>query len=250
MIPRADLNRAKAAAGRLNASLSLGLVLLSLLLSQTTHAVDQRDPWESFNRRVFVFNERLDEWFLRPVAVVYRDVMPGFADKAVTSFFRNLSDVPTLANQILQLKHREAAITSSRLMFNTTWGLLGLIDVATMMELEVQQEDFGQTLNFYGVPQGPYLMLPFFGPATVTEAIGDVADSQVSVFSRVGEPENYLAYGLRVVDIRADVIPAENLVVGDRYVFVRNAYLQARDFLINDGKVVDDPFLDDDFDDF
>lgn len=209
----------------------------------------ERDPYESFNRKVFAFNTALDDYALRPVAVVYRDYVPDFADKAVTNFFNNLRDVPTLANEILQLKHVEAARTTARIIFNTIYGVGGLIDVGTFFELQGSKEDFGQTLNMYGVPQGPYVMLPLFGPATASDAAGKVADAFIDPLYGLTDEVKFGLAGLKAVDVRADIIPAENLVVGDRYTFVRGAYLQARDFAIMDGKVESDPFLDDDFDD-
>ncbi len=206
-----------------------------------------QDPWESFNRPVYRFNNFLDTWFLRPVASGYRKITPEVVDRSVTNFFRNVGDVVSLANAALQLKHRRAAQTASRLMFNTTFGVAGLFDVATGWGLPRQKEDFGQTLVFWGVPEGNYLMLPVLGPATVTDAIGAVPDGFINPVNMLGEPEVYFANFLEVVDQRADVIPGEHLIVGDEYIFIRNAYLQQRNYLINDGQVVNDPFLDDDF---
>lgn len=227
------------------------LALMLVLLASDTHAREHaRDPYEKYNRYLFEFNQTIDTYLLRPVAVGYRNVMPGFASRGVTNFFSNLRDVPTLANQVLQLKHREAARTSSRLIFNTVFGLAGLIDVGTEWGLPMVKEDFGQTMNFYGVPEGPYVMLPLLGPATVTDAIGRIPDAFVDPLVEIAAPESYGVAAVKVVDTRAGVIPAENLIVGDRYEFVRNAYLQARTYQVNDGKVEEDPFLSDDFEDY
>lgn len=226
------------------------LIGLSTAAGGTLAGPHERDPYESFNRKIFAFNTALDDYLLRPAAVVYRDVMPDFANKAVTNFFNNLRDVPTLANEILQLKHYEAARTTARIIFNTIYGVGGLIDVGTFFELQGSKEDFGQTLNFYGVPQGPYFMLPLFGPATASDAAGKVADAFVDPLYGLTDTVKFGLAGLKAVDIRADIIPAENLVVGDRYTFVRGAYLQARDFAIMDGKVENDPFLDEQLDDY
>ena len=206
-----------------------------------------QDPWESFNRPIFAFNNFLDTWVLRPVASGYRTVTPEVIDRSVTNFFRNISDVVTLANSILQLEHRKVAETTSRLMFNTIFGVAGLFDVATGWGLPRQKEDFGQTLVRWGVPEGNYLMLPVLGPATVTDALGAVPDGFINPMNQIGEPGVYFATVLEVVDQRADVIPGEHLVVGDDYIFIRNAYLQQRNYLVNDGQVDSDPFLDDDF---
>lgn len=206
-----------------------------------------QDPWESFNRSIFQFNDAVDRWALRPVASGYRTVTPDFVDKAVTNVFKNVGDIVSLANTILQLKPERAAATTTRIMFNTIFGLGGIFDVATQWGIPRQREDFGQTLVYWGVPEGNYLMLPLLGPATVTDAIGYIPDGYVNPLNHLGEPQVYILSGLEVVDQRAAVIPAENLIVGDRYTFIRNAYLQQRRLVINDGKVESDPFLNDDF---
>ncbi|WLQ16924.1 VacJ family lipoprotein [Hahella aquimaris] len=224
------------------------VLLLSMAAPAGAMASHPQDPWESYNRKVFAFNEFLDDYFLRPVAKGYRAVTPEVVDRSITNFFGNLGDVVTLANNILQLKPRETAATASRIMFNSTWGVGGLFDVATAFDISVDKEDFGQTLSYWGVPQGNYLMLPFLGPGTITDTIGRIPDSYADPVGYLfPEPERYFASATRIVDKRADIIPAENLIQGDRYTFVRNAYLQQREFLINDGKV-EDPFTSDDFD--
>jgi len=206
------------------------------------------DPWESFNRQVYTFNITLDRWILKPAAQGYRYIIPGVVDKAMTNFFHNFADVPHLANTILQLKGRESAITISRIVFNTTWGIGGLIDIASAWDLPVQKEDFGQTLNYYGLPEGNYLMLPIFGPSTVSEAIGRIPDAFFEPVSFLfHSPENYVLPIAEVVDTRADLIPAEGLLTGDKYAVLRNLYLQHRDYLIYDGEV-EDSFLEDDED--
>ncbi len=226
------------------------LACLLGLQGGSVQANAERDPYENFNRSIFAFNETLDEYLLRPVAVTYRDVTPEFVDRSVTNFFNNLRDVPTLANEVLQLKPHDAARTATRLIFNTTWGLLGLIDVGTAFDLPAGREDFGQTLNAYGVPEGVYLMLPFLGPATVSDAVGRGVDFQIDPLFGLGSEVKLGLAAVKAVDLRADVVPAENLIVGDRYIFVRNAYLQARAFAIADGKVENDPFLDEDLEDY
>ncbi|GAA3964363.1 VacJ family lipoprotein [Allohahella marinimesophila] len=206
-----------------------------------------QDPWESFNRPIYRFNNFLDTYLLRPTAVGYRKVTPEVVDRSITNFFHNVGDVVTLANSVLQLKHRRAAETTTRLMFNTIFGVAGLFDVATGWGLPRRPEDFGQTLVYWGAPEGNYLMLPILGPATVTDAIGAVPDGLISPLNWLGEPDVYFANLVNVVDQRADVIPGEHLIVGDEYIFIRNAYLQQRNYLNNDGQVDSDPFLDDDF---
>ncbi|MDX5298160.1 MAG: VacJ family lipoprotein [Gammaproteobacteria bacterium] len=207
------------------------------------------DRWEKFNRKVFVFNETLDTWALKPVAEFYRTVTPSLVDSAVTAFFDNLSEPRNFVNSVLQLKGDSALVATGRFVFNSTFGLAGLIDVATPMGIERRREDFGQTLGYWGMKSGPYLMLPFLGPSTLRDAAGLGVDfATPGVWDHIDEPENYVLRGVQVVDTRADLIPAEQLMSGDRYVFVRNAYLQRREFMIFDGQPPRDPFADDEDD--
>ncbi|SFM54794.1 MlaA family lipoprotein [Marinobacter zhejiangensis] len=210
-------------------------------------ATTEVDPYESWNRKVFGFNEFVDSWFLRPVAQGYRTVMPNFADRAVTNFFNNLSEIKNLVNSIFQLKGESAVVAVGRFTYNTTFGLGGLIDVATAFDLPERPEDFGQTLGYWGVGSGPYLMMPLLGPSNPRDFTGLMTDIFVlpSPWDSVDSPENYYARGVQLVDIRADLIPAESFLSGDKYNFVRNAYLQRREFLINDGRQVVDPFAQD-----
>jgi phospholipid-binding lipoprotein MlaA len=206
--------------------------------------VDPRDPYEDWNRDVFSFNETVDRWVLRPVAQTYRTFMPDFADRAITNFFNNLQEVRNFTNSVLQLKGESAVVAAGRFTYNTVFGLGGLIDVATAFDLPERPEDFGQTLGYWGMGSGPYLMFPFLGPSNPRDFTGLATDSFAlpSLWDDVESPDVYYARTLQVVDKRADLIPAEGFISGDRYIFVRNAYLQRREFLINDGKVVDDPF--------
>lgn len=246
---------------QLHWNLFYGLVLaVALLAGGQAQAIDgaggkpdyerqehEQDPWESFNRPIFRFNNFLDTWFLRPIAAGYRNVTPDAVDRSVSNVYNNIGDVVSLANSILQLKHKQAAVTASRLMFNSIFGLAGIFDVATDWGLPRQREDFGQTLVYWGVPEGNYLMLPFLGSATVTDAFGRIPDALIDPLNRLNEPGVYFATFGETVDQRAGVIPGEHLIVGDEYVFLRNAYLQQRNYLVNDGRVVSDPFLSDDF---
>lgn len=211
----------------------------------------KRDPWERWNRKMFAFNEGLDRWFLKPVARSYRAIMPDFADRAVTNVFNNLSEIENFTNSVLQLKLESAVVAAGRFTFNTVFGLGGLFDVATAWDLPERSEDFGQTLGYWGSGAGPYIMLPLLGPSNPRDLTGVSFDRFVlpSPWDEVDSPYNWYARGVQVVDKRADLIPAENLISGDRYTFVRNAYMQRRDFLINDGKVQSDPFASDDDDD-
>lgn len=206
------------------------------------------DPYESWNRRVFVFNEFVDDWFLRPVAQGYRSVMPTFADRALTNFFNNLTEVRNFANSVFQLKGESAVVAAGRFTYNTVFGIGGLIDVATEFELPERPEDFGQTLGYWGIDSGPYLMMPFLGPSNPRDLGGFAFDTLAlpSPWDLAETPDYYYARAVQVVDKRADLIPAERFISGDRYTFFRNAYLQRREYLINDGQPMNDPFADDD----
>lgn len=206
--------------------------------------VNVSDPYEGWNRKVFRFNETLDRWFLKPVAKTYRNVTPAVVDRGITNFFNNLSEIRNLANSILQLKGESAVVAAGRFTYNTVFGLAGFFDVATAFDLPERPEDFGQTLGYWGAGSGPYLMLPLLGPSSPRHFGGMVTDIVVlpSAWDAVESPTDLYARGVQIVDRRADLIPAESFISGDSYTFVRNAFLQRREFLINDGKVVDDPF--------
>lgn len=211
----------------------------------------KRDPYENWNRKVFAFNETLDRWILKPIAQTYRAIMPEFADRGVTNVFSNLREISNLTNSLLQLKLESAVVAGGRFTFNTVFGLAGLFDVATAWDLPERPEDFGQTLGYWGSGAGAYLMLPVLGPSNPRDFAGFGIDSFVlpSTWDEIESPYNVYARVVEVVDFRADLIPAEKLISGDRYVFVRNAYMQRREFLINDGKVQRDPFAADESDD-
>jgi phospholipid-binding lipoprotein MlaA len=202
------------------------------------------DPWEPWNRQVYAFNETVDTWVLRPVAEGYQWVMPDFADRAVTNFFDNLGEVPNFFNSVLQLKGEHAVVAAGRFTYNTVFGLGGLFDVATAFDLPERPEDFGQTLGYWGVGSGPYLVLPLMGPSSPRDFTGTLTDSLVlpSIRDYMESPEKWYLLGLFVVDTRADLLSAEAFMSGDSYTFVRNAYLQRREYLINDGESGSDPF--------
>ncbi|WP_289101755.1 VacJ family lipoprotein [uncultured Marinobacter sp.] len=206
------------------------------------------DPYENWNRKVYAFNDAIDRWFLRPVASGYRTVTPDIVDRGVTNFFNNLTEIRNFTNSLLQLKGESAVVAFGRFTFNTVFGLGGIFDVATAWDLPERPEDFGQTLGHWGVGSGPYLMLPLLGPSTPRHFSGLASDSFMlpSAWDAVDSPEWYYLRTLQIVDKRADLIPAESFISGDQYTFVRNAFLQRREFLINDGKITEDPFADDD----
>ena len=218
----------------------MALVGLSLLPAMS-QAASEEDPWEGFNRAMFRFNDTLDTYALKPVAQGYRAVTPQFLEDGVHNVFGNVGDVGSLANNLLQGKLHNAGVDTGRLIFNTTFGLLGFFDVAKHMGLRKNDEDFGQTLGVWGLDSGPYLVIPFLGPSTVRDATGRVPDSFLTPYPYIDHvPTRNVTRGVQVVDTRANLLQAERLISGDKYVFIRNAYLQSREFKIKDGQVEDD----------
>ena len=200
-----------------------------------------QDPWESFNRSVFEFNEGLDAYVLKPVVTGYRFVLPEFVREGVYNFFSNYSDIYTALYNLLQGKPADAANDFMRVIVNTTFGLGGLFDVATPGGLEKHKEDWGQTLGVWGVPAGPYVVLPFFGPSNVRDTFGTTADLESDYLFRLLPDEalrNSLT-GLRVVNARNTYYEAGDLLDGaaiDKYSFMRDAYIQRRQYQINEGR--------------
>lgn len=219
---------------------------IALLLIGSPHASASDDPWQSTNTRIYAFNTFLDGWLLRPVAVAYTNVIPDIVRQGIGNFFSNIDDVNVLANDILQLKLRDAATDSGRLVINSTIGLVGIIDVASSVGLSKNEEDFGQTFGRWGVGSGPYVVIPFFGPSSVRDSFGLVLDTMFNPIQY--HKDDSLRTTLLLVnqlDNRASVLSMEGLISGDEYLFVREAYLQQREYLVNDGAVYYD-----DFDDF
>ncbi|MDH3716315.1 MAG: VacJ family lipoprotein, partial [Gammaproteobacteria bacterium] len=198
------------------------------------------DPWEGFNRSMYKFNDTIDRAVLKPTAKAYKAVLPGFVRTGVTNVFNNLDDLLVAFNDLLQLKYLEAAQTGTRMLLNSTIGLYGLIDVARHVGLPKRNEDFGQTLGFYGVGPGPYLVLPFFGPSTVRDSTGLLVDLRIDPIISVRDNTTYVgALVLRVVNTRANLLSASSVAETaalDPYTFLREAYLQQRQNLIRDGR--------------
>lgn len=222
------------------AVVSRALALTVLLLPVVSQAAED-DPWESFNRPVFVFNDTLDTYGLKPLAQGYRAITPSIVEDGIHNMFSNVGDVKNLFNNLLQAKFTDAGIDTSRILFNSTFGLLGFFDVATKMDLQRSDEDFGLTLGAWGVDSGPYLVLPLLGPSTVRDAAGKLPDTFVEPYRYISDvPARNSIHGLDIVDTRANLLSSEKLITGDKYVFIRNAYLQSREFKVKDGQVEDD----------
>ncbi len=215
-------------------------------------AVEDRhpdDPWEGFNRGVFAFNDTLDRAVLKPVARGYRWATPQPVQTGVGNFFSNLGEIRTTLNSLLQGKPGNAGRSTSRFLLNTTVGIAGLWDVATPMGITAEREDFGQTLGVWGVGEGPYLVLPLLGPSTVRDTGGLPLDMvSYPVYYVENDKVRYGLTALRIVDVRAGLLDQEELIQGDRYTFIRDAYLQRRRFEVSDGELGDDPFASEDFD--
>jgi len=221
----------------------LGLLVAcaSLLLLPALAQANEEDPWQSYNRFMFRVNDNVDAYTLKPLAKGYQAVTPQFLEDGVHNVFRNIGDVGNLANNLLQGKLHDAGVDGGRLIFNTTFGLLGFFDVGTAMGLQRSDEDFGQTMGAWGLGSGPYVVLPLLGPSTVRDAFGKVPDSMLAAPAFIDHvPTRNVVFGVQAVDLRASLLSAERLVSGDKYTFVRNAYLQNREFRVRDGQVEDD----------
>ncbi len=209
------------------------------LLNGCASSGDPRDPLESLNRGIYTFNDGLDTVLIKPAAEVYQGVIPPLARTGVSNFFSNLNDVTVTINNLLQGKFSEALSDAGRLLINSTAGLFGLFDVATPAGLEKHDEDFGQTLGWWGVGNGPYLVLPFLGPRTTRDTAALVVDWKTAPLNYVDpvRDRNQLL-GLRLISGRAELLGTGNLLsvaALDEYEFVRDAYLQRRRNLIYDG---------------
>lgn len=223
---------------------------LTLTGCASTPSNDAHDPWVGWNRGTQSFNDGLDKAIIKPVAKGYQWVTPQFVDDGITNFFSNLNDIGVVINDALQFKLTQSGMDTGRFLINTTAGVGGFVDVASMIDLPKHKEDFGQTLGYWGVPSGSYLVLPFFGPSSPRDTAGLVGDAlfnpltYVSIFG--GAVVNAATAGARavdVVDLRANLMTTEKILdegAIDRYDFIKNSYQQNRDFLIHDGNPVDD----------
>ena len=216
-----------------------GLVLLALQGCATVKSADARDPWEPMNRSIYQFNDAIDTLALKPAAQLYVQVLPGMVRTGVSNFMGNLGDVWSMANSAMQLKGQATVETFMRINVNTFMGLGGILDVASEMGIEKRREDFGQTLGYWGVQPGPYVVLPLFGPSTLRDAWAFPVDMQGNVTNSLADQATRNALLVtRLVDMRAgllktvDAIKASSL---DPYSFVRDAYLQKRRNDIYDG---------------
>jgi phospholipid-binding lipoprotein MlaA len=207
-------------------------IAVSLLLGGCATTNNPRDPFEKFNRAMFTFNDAVDRNALKPVATAYKEVTPSFVQTGVNNFFGNLSDLWSSLNNFAQLKGQVGMNDFTRFAVNSTLGLAGVLDIATPAGLRKHNEDLGQTLGYWGVPSGPYLMLPILGPSTVRDTAALPGDWWGDAWTHVNDvPWRNSGIVLRAVDQRASVLDASNLLEDaalDRYEFIRDGYLQRR----------------------
>jgi phospholipid-binding lipoprotein MlaA len=215
------------------------VALLSLQGCASVKSADARDPWESMNRSVYNFNDAVDTVAIKPVTQIYVNVVPSFVRTGLHNVVSNLGDVWSMANSAMQLKGQHAAESFMRVTVNTVFGLGGLLDIATEMRLERHKEDFGQTLGYWGVKPGPYVVLPILGPSTLRDGLTFPVDYQGDATRRLSDQatRNSLT-AVRIVDVRASLLKTVDTVKEaslDPYSFVRDAYLQKRENDVYDG---------------
>jgi phospholipid-binding lipoprotein MlaA len=214
------------------------MTLASLALSGCA-TNNPRDPFEPLNRGVFAFNDTVDKYALKPVATAYKSILPSFVQTGVHNFFGNLTDVWSAVNNLLQGKGEAGVQDVTRFAINSTFGLAGLIDIAGPAGLPKHNEDLGQTLGHWGVPPGPFLVLPLLGPSTLRDTAALPGDWYGDIWTHK-EPVRWRNTGtaIKAVDARATLLDASDLVEGaalDRYEFIRDGYLQRRESQVNDG---------------
>ena len=225
--------------------LKTSLIFICLISSSWISAEDfeDRDPLQQLNRKVYELNfEILDPALIKPIATLYDRLTPRPVRIGISNFFSNLDEIPNAVNSLLQGKIGQAANDTGRFIVNSVFGLGGVFDIATDAGMQPSQgEDFGQTLAVWGVSEGPYLMLPFIGPSTLRDAPSNVLDSFLDPFAY---NDNYgMRAGIKAIDIvalRAELLGIDDVMSGDKYIFVRDVYLQNREYVIADGAIEDD----------
>ncbi len=227
----------------------IALFLIVGSFSSNLWASDNIDPWEKANRKIYAFNKAADTYVLKPIAKGYRAITPQIVDNGITRFFDNLKEPLVSLNNGLQGKGKQAASDMGRFIVNTVTSV-GFADVAQKIGLVKHEEDFGQTFGVWGAKSGIYVMLPFFGPSSIRDALGKPLDAVVHPSNLLDSNQAKVGlYAVEVIDGRADLIPVEKIIEGDEYVLLRDVYLQRREFLVHDGQVKDtfmEDFGDDD----
>ncbi|RLA06301.1 MAG: VacJ family lipoprotein [Gammaproteobacteria bacterium] len=228
---------------------------LILILNSCASSPDDPDPWEGMNRGIYSFNEGFDEYVAHPIAGTYKEYAPGFVRAGVYNFFSNLDDFIVFINGYLQFKAVQGTSDLGRFVVNSTIGIFGLFDVATYMGLVKHNEDFGQTMGYWGVGDGPYFVIPFIGPSSVRDTAGWVADYQIDLIQEVEDRNaRYGLVALKYIHMKSIYLDANEIarqISLDKYSFIRDAYLQRRQSLVADGNVENkkEEELDEDLDD-
>lgn len=204
--------------------------------------IESIDPWEGYNRAMFGFNDAIDRAVLKPVARTYHALTPDAVERGVSNVFSNLAEIRNIVNDVLQWKWREAGKDTGRFLVNSTVGIAGIFDIAGRIGLPPDEgEDFGQTLGHWGLSSGPYLVLPILGPSTLRDAGGIPVDWYSDPIHYIEDDETrWTILFVDTVQTRAGLLDVEELVSGDRYSFIRDAYLQRRAYLINGAPAEDD----------
>ena len=229
--------------------LFLILLLFSTNLTFSNSEEVNNDPWENLNRKTHNFNMTLDDFVIRPIAETYDFIIPEFVQTGFSNVFDNLGVPVSAANNLIQFKPVGFITETSRFILNSTFGIFGLFDVASRLGIKERNEDFGQSLGHWGFASGPYLVIPFFGPSSARDGFSLAPDYYLRPdLVRFEDNKSDLALnGLSVVNLRAGLLSISDLSGNDQYSFYRDAYLQRREYEINDGKI-DDSLFDDEFD--
>ena len=229
-------------------SISTAAVILLLILLLPSLGVAGNDPFKNINTKTHNLNQTLDLQVASPVARFYKRITPDLLERGITNFTRNIEDLSIAVNNMLQGKVNEGVSDLFRFTINSTLGVAGFIDVSTGLGFEKHDEDFGQTLAVWGVNEGPYIVLPGLGPSTLRDTLAMIPDSFLTPLWLIDHDRtSYSLTAIDLVDTRARYLGLESVVIGDEYLFYKDAYLQSREFEIKDGEIEDDF---DEFDDF
>ena len=221
------------------------VLIIILSLSFFSFIKSEVDPFQNLNEKTHNLNQSLDKSIATPIAKVYRKVTPDFLEVGVTNFTDNIEDINIALNNLLQAKIKDGLSDILRFTINSTIGVLGFFDVASSMGLQKHSEDFGQTLAVWGVSDGPYIVLPILGPSSLRDTLARIPEAFMTPLLLIDHDRTgYELTAIDLLDKRARYLGLESIVVGDEYLFYRDAYFQSREFDINDG------LIEDDFDDF
>ena len=220
---------------------SAALLLLFFIFVMSPALPQTDDPWRETNKRLFMLNDYFDQLIVKPVAAGYTLFIPRVARQGIGNFFSNIDDINVLVNDLLQFKLDAALNDSGRLLVNSTLGLAGVLDIASGFGFYKNEEDFGQTLGHWGLGSGPYVMLPLFGASNVRDSFGLVLDTLFNPIQYHDEESlRFTLFLVKETESRSGLLSLDDLITGDRYLFVREAYVQRREYLVADGQVEDE----------